>query len=75
VGRTELLPKSLPRTSFQGYSGLGRLFYLLILLAIPAGMRENNKNDQLHCQPTLNVVVEIKGFFWEVSNRAPWTLT
>jgi hypothetical protein len=35
----------------------------LVLLATPAGMRENNKNNQLHCQPTLNVVVEIKGPF------------
>jgi hypothetical protein len=38
-------------------------------------MRENNENNQLHCQPALNVVVEIKGPFWEVSNRVPWTLT
>jgi hypothetical protein len=32
-------------------------------LATPAGMRENNKNNQLRCQPALNVVVEIKGPF------------
>ena len=46
----------------------------LSLLATPAGMRENNKHNQLHCQTALNVVIEIKGLFWEVSNRAPWTL-
>ena len=67
--------QTLSTARFRAILVYDDLHYPFDLLATPAGIRENNKNNQLHCQPTLNAVIEIKGLFWEVSNRAPWTLT